>query len=301
MTRALLLLALLAPFTAAAEIAPKGATVTVSRQEPSAQRALPVGPWARDQLPAITLEGPVSETAWRIPLNTSTPLELLAPLRAELETQGYKTLYECAAERCGGFDFRYGAPLLPEPEMHVDLAEFQYYLGIKGGDYAMVLTSRSLESGFVQVTQMLGAARRSAAADLPEESEAPAPETLAAKLARDGHAPLDDLALTSGSAALEPRDYASLKDLAAYLKTTPDAQIVLVGHTDTSGALAANIALSKARAEAVRAALIALGAQGARIGAEGAGWLSPRASNATPEGQAKNRRVEAILTPTRVK
>jgi len=74
--------------------------------------------------------------------------------------------------------------------------------------------------------------------------------------------------------------------------------VVLVGHTDASGALAPNIALSRARAQAVRAALVALGAKADQIGAEGAGYLAPRATNLTPEGRAQNRRVEVMLTPT---
>jgi len=72
-----------------------------------------------------------------------------------------------------------------------------------------------------------------------------------------------------------------------------------VGHTDNSGSLAANVALSKDRAAAVRKRLIEkLGVPAEQLTAEGAGWLSPRTSNLTPEGREKNRRVEAVLAST---
>ncbi len=73
-----------------------------------------------------------------------------------------------------------------------------------------------------------------------------------------------------------------------------------MGHTDASGSLAANIALSERRAEAVADALVdRLGADRGRIVAEGVGFLSPIASNQTEEGRQQNRRVEVVVTSTR--
>ena len=69
-----------------------------------------------------------------------------------------------------------------------------------------------------------------------------------------------------------------------------------MGHTDNVGSLDANIALSRSRAEAVRARLIeAHGVDGARIEARGIGYLAPAAANDTAEGRETNRRVEAVL------
>jgi OOP family OmpA-OmpF porin len=129
----------------------------------------------------------------------------------------------------------------------------------------------------------------------PTEPE-PAPTDLAARLLAEGHVVLGGLQFPSGSASLAEDRYESLAGLAAFLAANPTASIVLVGHTDATGTLAANTALSRARAQAVRTRLIgAHGADPDRIAAEGAGWLAPVASNLTPEGQAANRRVEAVL------
>jgi OOP family OmpA-OmpF porin len=76
--------------------------------------------------------------------------------------------------------------------------------------------------------------------------------------------------------------------------------VVLVGHTDASGGLAGNTALSRARAASVRDRLMAeYAVPAAQITAEGVGYLAPRATNKTEDGRARNRRVEAILTSTR--
>ena len=73
---------------------------------------------------------------------------------------------------------------------------------------------------------------------------------------------------------------------------------MLVGHTDTVGSLDANIALSRRRAEAVRARLVeAHGVDGARIDARGVGYLAPAVANDSDEGREANRRVEAVLLP----
>ena len=74
---------------------------------------------------------------------------------------------------------------------------------------------------------------------------------------------------------------------------------MLVGHTDAVGGLAANVSLSKRRAESVRAVLISRhGIPAAQVSADGVGPLAPRASNLDAAGQAQNRRVEVFVTST---
>ncbi len=287
---------------------PETAVVSASAPKENARIVLPKAAWRAEGIETLPVEGEVTRTAWRIPQNRVSPLDLLAPIRATLLEEGYRPLYECAAAECGGFDFRYALPLLPEPEMHVDLADYQYFLGQKGDAITALITSRSSESGFIQVIQVGRAtqSREPAAGEpilapaatrpLPNETQGDVAQSLDAQ----GHAALDDLVFSTGAASLEPQDYASLEALAAYLKRNPELQVALVGHTDTDGALALNTALSKRRAQAVKARLIERwDVPAAQITAEGAGWLAPRASNATPEGREKNRRVEVIITSTR--
>jgi len=66
----------------------------------------------------------------------------------------------------------------------------------------------------------------------------------------------------------------------------------VTGHTDSTGAKAANEALSKRRAESVKAYLVEKGLNGERIVTKGVGDSQPVASNKTAAGRAQNRRVD---------
>ena len=109
---------------------------------------------------------------------------------------------------------------------------------------------------------------------------------------------LSDLEFDTGAARLGDRPYASLDELAAFLRAHPEHRVALVGHTDNVGSLEQNVALSRERAASVRARLLERhGIAPERVEAEGMGYLAPIASNLTPEGRETNRRVEAILIP----
>jgi len=294
---------------------PAPASTTATRREPLASYALPVGPWQDGQVPSRILEGPLEQTGWRLAAPGMTTLQILAPLRDQLDRAGFRTLWECETDACGGFDFRYSIDVLPEPDMHVDLGDFRFLsaerTGGDGPEAVSLLVSRSAEAGFVQVVS-IGAAvpavgsippaeQAGMAAPVPVPDQADAvlqPSGLATALQVNGSAVLEDLVFGSGSATLGPGPFATLAALAAFLKQDPARRAVLVGHTDASGGLAGNTALSRARAASVRERLIAEYAVPAtQITAEGVGYLAPRATNQTEEGRARNRRVEVILTP----
>lgn len=322
MKRALACLALLAlgpdPVRAAPTLAMPNHALSV-RQDviPVDSVAVPVGPWAAGTIPTENAEGEVTMTAWQVPGQTST-LALVRPLREQLRTEGFDILYECATDACGGFDFRYALTVLPEPEIHVDLGDFRYLAARKGTDYVMLLASRSERTGFVQLTR-IGATQPLPVAIVPPEPPAagepppagsaaappalPADTTaadLGARLEGHGAVALDDLVFASGSSELGAGDFASLAALAEYLKAHPESRVTLVGHTDASGALSANVALSRQRAQSVLTRLVAeYGVPPVQLAADGVGFLSPRASNLTEAGRQENRRVEVILTSTR--
>jgi outer membrane protein OmpA-like peptidoglycan-associated protein len=293
--------------------------VTAQVQDPAGSTAIATGPWRTGGMQTRQAEGALDRTAYRIEAAGLSTLQMLAPLRDQLVADGYTVIYQCEANACGGFDFRFGLAILPEPDMHVDMGDYRYLSAERqtpaGDEVIDLLISRSANAGFVQVTRVGGAlppvaltVSSKAPADLPAPpaltpDPAPAPVTLPGNLATaletGGAVALDDLVFGSGSATLADGDYASLAALGAYLKANPARTIAFVGHTDASGGLETNIALSRQRAEAVRAALIArFDVPPAQVQAEGVGYLSPRASNLTPEGRAANRRVEVMLTST---
>ena len=78
-----------------------------------------------------------------------------------------------------------------------------------------------------------------------------------------------------------------------YEKTTVD----VIGHTDSVGAETYNQQLSENRARSVAQYLAGQGIQAERLLIAGRGESQPIASNATPEGRSRNRRVEIQITP----
>jgi outer membrane protein OmpA-like peptidoglycan-associated protein len=100
----------------------------------------------------------------------------------------------------------------------------------------------------------------------------------------------------TGEAALLPVAEQSLTEVAEALKTIAGESVVKVeGYTDSRGTEEANLALSRARAEAVRSFLTSRGMKPDQLKAEGRGESNPVADNNTAEGRANNRRVELIV------
>ena len=102
-------------------------------------------------------------------------------------------------------------------------------------------------------------------------------------------------AFGSGQASLTAAAAASIRALGLYLATLPGGAVQVLGHTDSQGEDAANLALSERRAQQVRASLAAAGVDRARITAQGVGESRPVADNATAAGRARNRRVEILV------
>ena len=97
------------------------------------------------------------------------------------------------------------------------------------------------------------------------------------------------------SARITADGQAVLDKAADYLTANPDVNIEIAGHTDADGDQVANMALSQARAESVKAYLESKGVDGERMTARGYGSSQPVASNDTLDGKAQNRRIEFLI------
>ena len=298
---------------------PGPSETTLQRSEAVASFRLAIGPFRDGEIASELTEGSLDQTAWRIALPGASTLEMIQTLRAQITLAGFKVMFECETEICGGFDFRYGTEVVAEPDMHVDLGDFRYLaaerMGPKGREYLGLLVSKSPDNGFVQLTRIGGEAPVQLAS-LTKPAEPPKLTSFALQPAAAAITPeastdlgktldlgqalvLEDLVFGSGSSTLSEGDYASLAALANWLQANPAKAVTLVGHTDASGGLANNIALSKKRAESVRKSLLAqYGVTAGQVSANGVGPLAPRSSNLNPEGQQQNRRVEVVLTST---
>jgi len=284
---------------------PGVAALSHEETESATYYSLPVSPWLGTTAEMMTVEGALSRSVWQVEDYSGNSAQLMASLRAQLETQGYTPVFACDATLCGGFDFRFAMDVTPEPAMHVDLGDYSYFVAQleaeAGTEYIGLLTSRGGARGYIHMVRISPADMTPVSVAVSTRSpEGDEIADLRESLTVQGTATLTDLSFTTGSSTLAAGDYPSLMDLAGFLIDNPEIRVVLVGHTDAEGSLEGNIALSRARADAVRTYLIEVhGVDGAQLGAEGVGYLAPRANNASDEGRQQNRRVEVVVTSTR--
>jgi outer membrane protein OmpA-like peptidoglycan-associated protein len=107
----------------------------------------------------------------------------------------------------------------------------------------------------------------------------------------------NDITFDTDSAFVRPQLKSDLSKVAASLLRYPDTNVQVIGHTDSDGDAAYNVNLSVRRANAVADELQAGGVPYTRLRTIGRGEDEPIASNLTPEGKARNRRVEIVVIP----
>lgn len=103
------------------------------------------------------------------------------------------------------------------------------------------------------------------------------------------------LLFATNSADLQPAARENLTTLATSLKNFPDSDVLVIGHTDSTGTAEYNMTLSQRRAASAKSFLMAQGVAESRITAEGRGLTEPIADNKTPEGRDANRRIEVAI------
>ena len=167
----------------------------------------------------------------------------------------------------------------------------EYYLSVKKTTsdatyYAMVLISSERNLYSIDVLKV----------DKMEEGTVSlSPELLKEKIESEGKAVLEGIFFETGKAIIMEESNSALAQIANYLKENPTFQYYVVGHTDDTGNLEDNLALSQNRANAVIEALKTLDVNTSNLKGHGVGPLSPESTNKSDAGKSKNRRVELVL------
>ncbi|MEX0952166.1 MAG: OmpA family protein, partial [Gammaproteobacteria bacterium] len=144
-------------------------------------------------------------------------------------------------------------------------------------------------------------------AHLMEQAEAPAPAPAppayeAPEVSHERPAAgtviftIEDVNFAFDKSELRPQATDTLQRAVRKLEEGSDLNVALEGHTDSVGSDAYNQKLSERRARAVYDYLVANGIAMSRLQTVGRGEDQPIATNATPEGRARNRRVELVVT-----
>jgi len=272
-----------------------GSVITEYRYIEFDEATLPLGKTDDDGVPAKSqhLEGKITRIVYESPAHRSL-LEVYRNYESALVKAGFQTLFTCVNnEGCNSHGpviyaaadaedwswssgHRFIAAKAPKStgDVYVALHVGQWSDPDKGPQVVLyVIEVKPMEGGLVSVD---------AAA-------------LASDITASGHSSVYGIYFDTGKADVKPESDAALNEIATLLRQQPGLKLLVVGHTDNVGQLAANLDLSKRRADAVVNALTTrYGVAANRLIAQGAGPLAPVATNHTEEGRAKNRRVELV-------
>jgi outer membrane protein OmpA-like peptidoglycan-associated protein len=121
-----------------------------------------------------------------------------------------------------------------------------------------------------------------------------AAQQLTRDLEDSGRARVYGINFDTDSAVIREESRSTVEKIAAVLKQKPDWQMIIEGHTDSTGTTAHNQTLSENRAQSVRDFLVSAGIASTRLKAVGLGASKPLGPNDTELGRAQNRRVELV-------
>ena len=123
----------------------------------------------------------------------------------------------------------------------------------------------------------------------------PTEHELEKKLATDKRVDVYGIYFDFASDSLRAESAPILREIASALAGHPEWTLTITGHTDSIGGSASNLDLSRRRSARVRRALVEqYGADSLRMKTSGSGDSQPKDVNTTPEGRARNRRVELV-------
>ncbi len=120
-------------------------------------------------------------------------------------------------------------------------------------------------------------------------------EAMAKGIIQSGHMAVYGIYFDSGKAIVKKDSDKALTEIVKLLDNNLNLKLYVVGHTDSDGSLEYNMKLSDERAKAVVQVLVnQYKIQKSKLSPKGLGPLAPVASNRSPDGRAKNRRVDLV-------
>jgi outer membrane protein OmpA-like peptidoglycan-associated protein len=290
----------------------EGACLLASRRTAFDRFQLALGkPVKRDDVwttePVQIVEGEITRLMYSAPEGRSA-LEVLRNYQLGLPERGFEILFQCSGSECGGNDQLLNNVVF-ERSKRRSLGGDTIYYAFQGSDQQHFLAARKSDgSAYISLyvgtsnfkssatSQLMGRAIILADVIVPAAMEVKLID--AAQMARTigatGRVALDNVYFEFGSAVLTPESTPALDEMAKLLRNDPALAVYIVGHTDNVGAYETNLTLSRARAEAVMAALVSRGIAANRMIAAGVASLAPLASNRSEDGRDKNRRVELV-------
>jgi outer membrane protein OmpA-like peptidoglycan-associated protein len=132
---------------------------------------------------------------------------------------------------------------------------------------------------------------------MAQTMDVPSADEMVASITASGRVALYGILFDSGRTEVKPESRPTMDEIAKLLTANKSLKLLVVGHTDSVGGFAANLELSRKRAEAVVAQLVSgYKVAPSRLQAFGVAYASPVAANTDEPGRARNRRVELVAS-----
>jgi outer membrane protein OmpA-like peptidoglycan-associated protein len=259
----------------------------------------------------ITVEGKHTRIIYVAPKDRST-LEVFRNYQQELKNRNFEVLFSCQKEECGKKEGLVMVRQLLYPQNNKlknmgQLTEMVFsspvdmrYLSAKvTGDvnaYVSIFIAKETFKHFEQTYS-----RAIILLDIIEmkamESKmviVPA-QKMAEEINETGSFSLYGIYFDTDSSVIKAESQSTLNEIEKLILQNAEMKLYIVGHTDNVGEFDYNMKLSQKRGSAVMEALLKNHSiDPERIEAYGVGMLSPKATNDTPKGSQKNRRVELV-------
>jgi OOP family OmpA-OmpF porin len=252
----------------------------------------------------VVLEGQITRILYRGPDDRSS-LEILRNYQSALEAAGFEILYSCGSDCGNNFAMLLYGPMetrimnTKTSGSAFDLPQDVRYLAAKMSDssrtvHVSLLTA--FDNGFGKLSKrpvtLLQIIESKAMDTGMVKVDA---EAIGEEIDATGHMAIYGVHFDTNSAKIKAESAPVLAEIAKLLNSRLSLNILVVGHTDNQGTYEYNMNLSSQRANSVARYL----AEQHRIDQDrmrsaGVGFLAPVATNDTPDGRAKNRRVELV-------
>lgn len=283
----------------------EGAEIIAYATQAFTDKAFLVGPakayggLAKNAEATQVLEGKLTQLTYRGPAER-TPLEIQRNYQQALQDAGFEVLFECERELCGGRNFNHAVTTTsPFREYQKEQRYLFAKLARPQGDVYAAL--------YVVLNQAGGGPNKGRSMAQLEVLEQKAMEqrmtvvealAMQADIDAKGRVALYGIFFDFDQASMRADSAAQLEEIAKLLKASPALKVLVVGHSDSKGALDYNRELSQRRAQSIVKALVEQhGMAGERLTAVGVGMAAPVASNRSEDGRALNRRVELVERP----
>ncbi len=219
----------------------------------------------------------------------ASSLKVIENYKSALTAAGFTVDVECTPTSCANTHSTTGLENLISEETYFYATIPYLYTASKDGIYVAIFTNQEQDRSYAKIMIV-------ETVDLEDNLMTVNAGEIERQIAESGKALIYGVYFDTGKASIRPDSKAALDAIGEFLVANPAQNFYVVGHTDDTGDLRANISLSSDRAIAVTSAMVSdYGIDKSRLQPEGVGPYAPEDTNRTSIGKSKNRRVELVL------